>query len=93
MPCAEEGVFGRSCEVCGSAAQKVYETRRMDNWCRRRIKCLDCGHRTSTYEVSARDFVRYRHAMSSHLGVMLVSNKLRGLADELDAQKQVMENE
>ena len=46
------------CEVCGTSSFTIYDTRETSGIRRRRRKCLSCGHRSTTYEISKTDFDR-----------------------------------
>jgi transcriptional regulator NrdR family protein len=57
------------CSECGSTDCKVLESRRRKEWRRRRIRCKSCGHRITTYEITAEQFDAYRAAMEVVLQV------------------------
>lgn len=44
----------KSCEVCLSSKTRVLETRASADKTRRRHRCMDCGHKFSTYEAVGR---------------------------------------
>ncbi len=52
---------GLSCQKCGSRKSRVIDSRARSrasktyfDYIRRRRKCLDCGHRVTTYETTER---------------------------------------
>lgn len=67
------------CPVCKETSLLILEARPVDGGhTRRRKKCDHCGHRLTTYEVSAENFTRMR--------------RLEALLDQLDTISQVVED-
>jgi transcriptional regulator NrdR family protein len=50
------------CSSCGGQSLEVIESRQRKDWRRRRHSCVQCGHRWTTYEISAERFEEYRAA-------------------------------
>ena len=53
------------CDQCGGTHCKVMETRRTPDRRRRRIQCQSCGHRITTYEITAAQLDSYQAAMAT----------------------------
>jgi transcriptional regulator NrdR family protein len=54
-----------TCDQCSGTDFKVIETRRSRDRRRRRIKCKSCGHRVTTYEITAAQLESYQSAMAT----------------------------
>lgn len=44
------------CPKCGSSALAIVDSRQSNETIRRRRKCLKCGHRFSTFEISFEEY-------------------------------------
>ena len=77
--------FRFNCAQCGGNSCKVLESRPQADWVRRRIMCQSCNHRSTSYEISERQFLLYETALASHLKQLQVVGTLRAIAAELES--------
>lgn len=68
------------CDRCGGTQCKVIETRRTPNRRRRRIQCQSCGHRITTYEITAAQIESYEAAMAT-LEKLTSSSSVKAIRD------------
>ena len=73
-----------TCEQCGGNNYKVLESRPQLDWVRRRIVCQSCEHRSTSYEISERQFLLYETALESHLKQLQIAGTLHAIAAELE---------
>ena len=59
-----------TCPKCKSAQVYVCDSRQCENGTRRRRKCMDCGYRYSTVEISMEELQQYK-AKEDFLAEML----------------------
>jgi transcriptional regulator NrdR family protein len=59
-----------SCPICAGAAIGVVDSRQASGHRLRRRRCLTCGHRWSTYEVSGDVFLRMRAVLQQASAVL-----------------------
>lgn len=61
---SEEGYHGFVCPECGSEIQRVTDVRsHMGEYMRRRREC-SCGHRITTYEITANEYNKYKETLN-----------------------------
>lgn len=63
------------CPRCFSAESEVRDSRKYDDYIKRRRVCSECSHRFSTYETVAEDYEDFK----SNQQAKIILNKIRGL--------------
>lgn len=60
----EEGYHGFICPECGSEIRGTIDVRsHLGEYLRRRREC-SCGHRITTYEITADEYIKYKEALN-----------------------------